>query len=108
MPDTLIVYIAVGVAQVLSILGGGLMVAYRLGLSTRSVEAAVEVQALISKQNSEAIRDLRVDVSGVRNDVNEVRRLMAEVAAQKSAIDRLERWYDELRHGIGLVNGKNL
>jgi hypothetical protein len=84
-----LVYIAVGVAQILAILGGGGVVAYRIGRSTERVE-------LISSQAVSSIAELKVEVSALKT-------LMTEVALQKAAIDRLEKWYDELRRGEGLI-----
>lgn len=85
MPDHLIVSIIVGIAQVASILGGGLLVAYRLF-------ATVQVMNKLTEQNTEAIKGIQLEVKAMQLAVS-------EISSQKTAIDRLERWYEELRRG---------
>lgn len=83
------IYIAVGLAQILAILGGGGAVAYRIGRSTERVE-------IISAQAAASISELKGDVAVLKA-------LMTEVALQKASIERLERWYEELRRGEGFI-----
>jgi len=90
------VAIAVGIAQIVSILGGGGLVAYRLGRTTQRMESSIDLQKQLSLQNGEEIRELKSEVKALNA-------LMTEVALQKVAIERLEQWYDELRRGEGFV-----
>ena len=91
-----LVAIAVGIAQIVSILGGGGLVAYRLGRTSQRMESSIDLQKQLSLQNGEEIRELKSEVKALNA-------LMTEVALQKSAIERLEHWYDELRRGEGFV-----
>lgn len=96
MNDSLLVYIVVGAAQVLSILGGGFLLAYKVGRSTQKLEGAIEVQSVLQRSNHDEIKSIKADLGALNA-------LLAEVAVQKAAIERLEKWYDEMRHGEGFV-----
>lgn len=96
MDGPLIVYIIVGAFQILSVLGGGGVIAYRLGQSNQRLESAVEFTKSLSAQTTTAITELKADVAALRT-------VLTEVALQKAEIAQLRQWYDELRHGEGLV-----
>lgn len=98
-----LVYIAVGVAQILAFLGGGGAVAYRIGRSTMRVEASIDLQRAIAMQNGQAITELKTEVTGLKSLLTEVALQKQELRNLASDIAELRRWYDELRHGEGMV-----
>lgn len=73
---------ALKIAEVLSILTGGGMVAYRLGRTTQRIEAAMELQ--------------RTEISELQGEVKELRALMVQVALQKERLDRHSLQLDRL------------
>lgn len=89
MDAQLIVYIVVGAFQVLSVLGGGGMVAYKLGQSNQRQEST-------SVQTAAAISEIKIEIAALRT-------LMTDVALQKAEIAQLRQWYDELRRGEGFI-----
>ena len=91
-----IVYIAVGVAQIVAILGGGGVVAFRIGRSTQRVESSIELQKIAIAQSAGAISDIKADIAALKA-------VLTEVALQKAEIKQLREWYDELRRGEGFV-----
>lgn len=98
MPETLVyIGIAVGLIQTLAILGGGILVSFRLGRGTQRVESAILLQKELFKQAQLSIVELK-------NEVTALKTLMTEVALQKVAIEQLRQWYDELRHGEGYIH----
>ncbi|MDE2468553.1 MAG: hypothetical protein KGL35_07385 [Bradyrhizobium sp.] len=97
------VSIVVGVVQTLAILGGGGMVAFRLGRSTQKVESAIAAQEGNFRQANAVIAEIKGEIVAMRG-------LMTEVALQKQEITQirqdtaqLREWYDALRHGEGFV-----
>lgn len=90
MTETLAyVSIIVGIVQTLAIFGGGGLVAVRIGRSTERAQ-------VVSEQAAASIAELKDEVAALKA-------LMTEVALQKAAIERLEKWYDELRRGEGFI-----
>ena len=87
---------ALKIAEIVSIIGGGGLVVYRLGRTSAKIEAAMTLQA--------------AEISELKEDVKVVGRLLTDVAVQKERLDSharrldlLDRRYDELRHGEGFV-----
>jgi hypothetical protein len=83
-------------AEIASILGGGFVVAFRLGRTTQRVEISLNTQG-------EQINMLQLDV-------RELNKLMTAVAVQatelnsiRSRIDLMDERYEEMRHGAGYV-----
>lgn len=91
-----VVYIAVGVAQIFAILGGGGAVAYRIGRATQRVENSIDLQKISNQQTASAISELKADIAALKA-------VLTDVALQKAEIDQLRKWYDELRRGEGFV-----
>ena len=89
MNDAVIVSAVIGAVQIISILAGGGLVAYRIGGAMNRLEQFAEL-------HGGAINELK-------NEVSAIKAVMTDVALQKAAIDRLEKWYDELRRGEGFV-----
>ena len=89
MPDHILISLIVGIAQVASIVIGGLFVAYKLF-------ASVALMGELTRQNSEAIKNIQLEVKAMQIAVT-------EISNQKTAIERLERWYEELRRGDGFM-----
>jgi hypothetical protein len=83
-------------AEVASILGGGVVVAFRLGRTTQRFETAVSMQGR--------------QINMLQADVRELNKLMTEVAVQatelnsiRARIDLMDKRYEEMRHGEGYV-----
>lgn len=77
------------IVQILSIVGGGGLVAFRLGRAT-------ELQAATNKQHSEQIAELKMAMK-------DFARVVTELAVQGKRLDILDQRYEELRHGEGYV-----
>jgi TolA-binding protein len=88
--------IALKVAEIVSVLGGGTVVAFRLGRTTQRVEAAMTQQGY--------------EINSLRDEIKTLSKLITEVALQgqrldmqDKRLDTLDRRYEELRHGEGFA-----
>lgn len=84
------------IAEIVSLIGGGGVTLFKLGGIAQNVETAIAAQV-------KEITELKVTVSAIG-------RLMTDVALQNQRldthdkrIDNLDRHFDELRHGEGLI-----
>jgi hypothetical protein len=84
------------IGEILSILGGGGVVAFRIGRSTSRVEGVIKAQALVSTQHRDDIFELKTEIRKL-NDV------LQTLAAQQERMQGLQRQIDEMRHGRGFV-----
>ena len=75
--------------EIVSILGGGGLVAFRLGKNSQVVREAMRQQA--------------AEIASLRDEIKELSKLVTEVAVQSKRLDMLEQRYEELRHGEGFV-----
>jgi len=82
--------------EIVSIVVGGLSVAYRIGKTHSAIAAAIKNQNQASERQANEISDLKIEIKKL-NDV------LTALAVQESRLDMHEKWIDELRHGIGLV-----
>ena len=82
--------------EIVSIVVGGLSVAYRIGKTHSTIAAAIKNQNQASERQANEISDLKTEIKKL-NDV------LTALAVQESRLDMHEKWIDELRHGIGLV-----
>lgn len=90
MTDTTISLEAVlRIAEIVSILGGGGLVAFRLGRVTSRVEQAISGQG--------------DQIKAMQGELKEFGKLMTTVALQGQRLDLLDARYEELRHGEGYV-----
>jgi hypothetical protein len=80
------------VAEIFSIIGGGGLVAFRLGRSTAQMHEA-------TLRQSAEIEDLKVEIK-------QLGAILTKLAVQEERLNTLTRWYDELRHGSGFVRGQ--
>jgi len=83
-------------AEVLSILGGGGLVAFRLGRTTTRVEAAMLL-------HGREISELKTEMKQVSNLLTQVALQGQRLDTQDKRLDTLDRRYEELRHGEGFV-----
>ena len=75
--------------EIVSILGGGGLVAFRLGKNSQVVREAMRQQA--------------TEIAALKDEIKELSKLVTEVAVQSKRLDILEQRYEELRHGEGFV-----
>ena len=75
--------------EIASIIGGGGLVAYRLGRTASRVEAAMTLQA--------------TEISTLKEEIKTLGGLVTQVAVQTTRLDMVEKHLDELRHGEGFV-----
>ena len=75
--------------EIVSILGGGGMVAFRLGKNSQVVREAMRQQA--------------AEIAMLKDEIKELSKLVTEVAVQSKRLDILEQRYEELRHGEGFI-----
>ena len=84
------------VCEILSILGGGALVAFRLGRTTSRVEASLERQnEILTKQSSE--------ISELKKETKKLGDVLTAIAVQGTRIGRVEEDIRELKHGRGFV-----
>ena len=77
------------ILEIISILGGGSFVAWRLGRVGGRIEVANELQA--------------ARLEALENDVKALNKIITQVAVQHERINFLEKRVEELRHGEGIV-----
>lgn len=84
-------------AEILSILGGGGMVAFRLGRTATKLQASLELQNMILEQQSAEIVDLKLETKKIAG-------VLIQLAVYENRMDRLEEDLREMKHGRGFVN----
>jgi hypothetical protein len=89
MNDQFSIDSALKLIEIVSILGGGGMVAFRLGKNSQVVREAMRQQA--------------AEIAALKDEIKELSKLVTEVAVQSKRLDILEQRYEELRHGEGFV-----
>ena len=87
------------VLEIVSMLGGGGVVAFKLGRTTSRVEDTLNRQNEILTGQSTQITELKDETKKV-NDV------LTKIAVQENRLDRIEGDIQDIRHGRGFV-GKN-
>lgn len=86
-------------AEIVSIIGGGGMVAFRLGRTTSRVEASLNIQNKILESQSEEITSLKLETRKIGD-------VLTAIAVQGTRIQRVEDDLRELKHGRGFVRNK--
>jgi hypothetical protein len=89
MTDQVSIDTAFKLIEIASILGGGGLVAFRLGRNSQVVREAMRQQA--------------AEIAMLKDEIKELSKLVTEVAVASKRLDILEQRYDELRHGEGFV-----
>ena len=89
MSDQVSIDTALKLIEIVSILGGGGTVAFRLGKNSQVVREAMRQQA--------------AEIAALKDEIKELSKLVTEVAVQSKRLDMLEQRYEELRHGEGFV-----
>ncbi len=89
MSDQFSVDTAFKLVEIVSILAGGGMVAFRLGKNSQVVREAMRQQAS--------------EIAALKDEIKELSKLVTEVAVQSKRLDILEQRYEELRHAEGFV-----
>lgn len=87
------------VAEILSILGGGGLVAFRLGRTTSRVEGVLQTQNMILTQQSAEITDLK-------NETRKLGDILTQLAVTAQRLDAMDKTIWELRHGEGYVKSR--
>ncbi len=96
MPADISLDTALRVCEILSIIGGGGLVAYKLGRSTEKIQAAIDGQAKSSEAQS-------AEISALKNEMKKLGDILTQLALQGQRLDMLDQRYEELRHGEGYV-----
>lgn len=86
--------------EIVSIVGGGGLVIFKLGRTTERVEQTLAHQNQILDNQVMELKELKIDIEKVAT-------VLATVAVQNSRLNRLEEDLRELRHGKGWVNPLN-
>lgn len=87
---------ALKIIEIISLVGGGGLIVFRLGRTTERVEQTLAAQNKLLERQGDEIRELKEETKK-HNDV------MMQIALQKKDIDLLNARYEELRHGEGFV-----
>ena len=87
---------ALKVMEILSIIGGGALVAFKLGRTTAKVESSLEIQNDILKLQAS-------DISSLKTEMKKLGDVLTAIAVQGNRIDRIEEDIREIRHGRGFV-----
>jgi len=84
------------VVEIAAILGGGYLVAFRLGAAITTMKESIRAQETAQKQHANEIKDLKLEVK----KMNEI---LTQIALQEQRLALLEKSLDELRHGEGFI-----
>lgn len=84
------------ILEILSILVGGLTVAYRIGRTHTAIEASIGRQVETARLHANEIADLKLEIRKLGD-------VLTALAVQETRLDMHDKWIDELRHGVGLV-----
>jgi hypothetical protein len=76
--------------EIVSVIGGGGVVAFRLGRVTTQFEAGMSQQAK--------------EIAELKGDVKAVNKLITDMALQSQRMDALDKRLDELAHGRGFID----
>lgn len=87
---------ALHIFEIVSILGGGFTVAYRMGQFAQSVKDA-------NRAFVEKMEESKVDRAVIHEEIRALSKIAADNALLDLRIAMLEKWYDELRRGIGQI-----
>lgn len=96
MSDAVTLDNALKVIEIASILGGGGLVAFRLGRTTSRVEGVLQAQNLILTQQSAEISDLKTETKKLGD-------VLTQLAVTGQRLDTIDKMIWELRHGEGYV-----
>lgn len=96
MEGQLIVYIVVGAFQVVGVIGGVFVAVYRFGQGAKTTDLAITNMAA-------TIAEIKAEVVAMRALMTDVALQKQEIGSLRDDIAQLRQWYDELRHGEGLV-----
>ena len=102
------------IIEIISIIGGGGLIAFRLGRASQSVEAATkstkEAMAAQSQRTEDAMAAQGEQIKALQDEIKSLNRLTTEVALQSQRFDTQDRRLDnldkrlaELAHGEGFV-----
>lgn len=84
-------------AEILSILSGGGLVAFKLGRTTTSVEMTLKQQNDVLMLQSKEISELKTETKRLGD-------VLTAIAVQQTRLERLEQDIQEMKHGRGFVN----
>jgi TolA-binding protein len=97
------------VAEIGSILVGGIMLIRKLGHDSAKLEGKLDSQ---SARVEDTLRQQNVVVGELKDDIKALNKVVTEVAVQTQRLDQMaermnrqDRMIDELRHGMGFVRG---
>lgn len=96
MDGQLIVYIVVGVFQVAGVIGGVFVAVYRFGQGAKTTDLSITNMAA-------TIAEIKAEVVAMRALMTDVALQKQEIGSLRDDIAQLRAWYDELRHGEGMV-----
>jgi hypothetical protein len=82
--------------KVIGIVGGGAVIFTRLGRMAGKFEQ-------IGVQQAAEIADLAMEMKTMRSVVTDIAVQKAEMGSMQNQISLLMSWYDELRHGKGII-----
>ncbi len=84
------------VLEIFSIVGGGAVVAFRLGRTTQKVEEAIATQNILMKEQASDITDLKFETKKLSE-------VVTQLAVQHTRLDRIEDDIRDMKHGRGYV-----
>ena len=85
--DTVLKIVEIG-----SVLGGGAVVAFRLGRTTARVEETLLAQNMILEGQTDQVTELK-------NETKKVNDVLTKIAVQENRLDRIEEDIQDIRHG---------
>lgn len=84
------------VGEIVSILGGGAYVAFKLGRTTSRFEAALGNQNLLLENQA-------LEISELKTETKKLGDVLTKIAVQENRLDRIEGDISDLRRGKGYV-----
>lgn len=81
-------------AELVALVAGGFVLAYRIGKTHSAITAAIERQDAAAERQALEIADLKTEVKKLGD-------VLTALAVQENRLDMHEKWIDELRRGLG-------
>jgi hypothetical protein len=103
MPDAISFDNILKIAEVLSIIGGGGLVAFKLGRSTTRVETAMALQGSAVATMQDEVKELKAEIKKLA-EIASLQAVQTErMNQQAERINRVEANVNELAHGRGFI-----
>ena len=84
------------IGEIASIIGGGYVIAFRLGIAINSMKESIRAQKNAQESHSTEIKELK-------QEVKKMATILTTLAVQEQRLNQLEKYIDDLRRGRGYI-----